>query len=605
METERSLSQSMDNAKKHYSSLFSLPSIKRSLISIIAICAVGVSLTTYALYPGINSILLGILLLIIAVATDFLVSKVLLRDDPIFVLRRTSAMSFYCWLIWLAFLSLGTALGYFFGTMIWLKLALIGYAAVLTLRIIVLTATSSVSKAHQMLSAMLQPILSSLAFLVFWISTLPSSNISPMIYLYIILAPIISYAAVTMLLHSIDRLGKATYGLPALNLFKSFILNWVSDANEPLEKQLEALGQDANIEVKLLKFDAVKPKAAIVMPMVHPGPFKNIGSSLLPSMMKHDYEKQYDCSACTPLGILGHELDLASQIQNRKIVKEVIDKANFQSHQSTASPFVRATSGCAIASCQLFGDTAFISFSMAPQTTEDLPQELGHIITDEVKRNGLKHAVLVNAHNALAEDSADMNEHLEELKQAAFGCLQKATTQPTASFKVGAATIYPKNFTQKQGMGTGGITAIVIEVNKQKTAYITIDGNNMIPKLREKILGTLASLGFDESEVFTTDTHAVSALVTGKRGYHPIGEAIDQDLLISYIGEAAKQALMNIEESSAGFLQFVVPQVRVIGEDRLQSISTLVDKAIVKAKKVAPPIFGTEGLIFILLLLLF
>jgi putative membrane protein len=322
-------------------------------------------------------------------------------------------------------------------------------------------------------------------------------------------------------------------------------------------------------------------------------------------MMKHDYEKEYQCSACTPLGILGHELDLASQIQNRKIIKEVLEKANFQSLQSTASPFVRVTSGCAIASCQIFGDTAFISFSLAPQTTEDLPQELGHMVTDEIKKYGLKHAVLVNAHNALDEDSVDMNEHLEELKQAAFGCLQKATKLPTALFKVGAATIYPKNFTQKQGMGTGGITAVVIEVNKQKTAYITIDGNNIIPKLREKILGSLASLGFDESEVFTTDTHAVSALVTGKRGYHPIGEAIDQDQLINYIGQAAKEAIVNLEESSAGFLQFVVPQVRVIGEDRLQSISTLVDKAIVKAKKVAAPIFGTEGLIFILLLLLF
>ena len=37
-------------------------------------------------------------------------------------------------------------------------------------------------------------------------------------------------------------------------------------------------------------------------------------------------------------------------------------------------------------------------------------------------------------------------------------------------------------------MGTGGITAIVVEVEKQKTAYVIIDGNNMIPNLREKIL---------------------------------------------------------------------------------------------------------------------
>ena len=64
-------------------------------------------------------------------------------------------------------------------------------------------------------------------------------------------------------------------------------------------------------------------------------------------------------------------------------------------------------------------------------------------------------------------------------------------------------------------MGTGGITAIVVQVDKQKTAYVVIDGNNMISGLREKILAALTSVGFDESEVFTTDTHAVSALSLG------------------------------------------------------------------------------------------
>ena len=91
-------------------------------------------------------------------------------------------------------------------------------------------------------------------------------------------------------------------------LFRAFILNWVTDANTPLEKYLEEMGEDADIEVSILKFDSSKPKAAVIVPRVHPGPFKNIGSSLLPSLLKHGFEKEYGCDACTPLGILGHEL---------------------------------------------------------------------------------------------------------------------------------------------------------------------------------------------------------------------------------------------------------------------------------------------------------
>ena len=170
---------------------------------------------------------------------------------------------------------------------------------------------------------------------------------------------------------------------------------------------------------------------------------------------------------------------------------------------------------------------------------------------------------------------------------------------------MGSATVFPTEFSLKAGMGPGGITAIVVQVENQKTAYIVIDGNNMIPGLREKILEALATQGFDASEVFTTDTHAVTASITGRRGYHPVGEALDQTVLIQYIEEAAKKAEANLETCKAGCRTLIVPKVRVIGEERLKSVTTLVDKAIVKAKQIVFPIFGLEGLLLILLLLLF
>jgi putative membrane protein len=212
--------------------------------------------------------------------------------------------------------------------------------------------------------------------------------------------------------------------------------------------------------------------------------------------------------------------------------------------------------------------------------------------------------VVVNAHNCLT-DVMDTAEHLDELQKAAAVCLQKAVAQPAKPFKVGSATVYPTEFSVKAGMAAGGITAIAVEVENQKTAYVVIDGNNMVPGLREKILGSLAGLGFDAGEVFTTDTHAVTASITGRRGYHPVGEVMDHALLIKYIGEAAKKAEANLETCRVGCRTFVVPHVRVIGEERLKSVTTLVDKAIVKAKHIVFPIFGVEALLLLLLLLLF
>ena len=603
-EPDHSLSHSMDSAKKHYSSLFLLPSYKHSLFYGALICLIGVSLAAYSttLTQILNVSVLGITVFVISILSDALVSKVVLKNDPIFNARRTSGMTFYCWLIWIGFIGLGVLLTYIFGSwLLWVKLTLLGFGAVSTLRILVLSATSNGSNWRQITSALLQPILCIVMFSLFWLNH--SATINQQVLIFIVFAPIIGYAAVYLLLHTIDRLGQDTYGLPSMPLFKAFLLNWVTDANAPLETYLEEMGENADIEVSLLKFDASKPKAAVIVPLVHPGPFKNIGSSLLPSLLKHAYESHYGCSACTPLGILGHELDLASQAQNQKIVAKVISSAIFDANSDIASPFVKIIEGTATASCQIFGDTLFLAFSLAPKTTEDLPQELRRMVSEEAKRYGFEHVIVVNAHNCLGAVD-DTNEHVDELKRAAFKCMLKAIGKPKKAFSVGSASVFPSDFTLKQGMGTGGITAIVVEVEGQKTVYIVIDGNNMVPFLREKILEFISLLGFDDCEVFTTDTHAVSALVTSTRGYCPIGEAISHDALMVYIEKAAKKAASNLEAAKAGCIQFTVPSVIVIGEERLKSITLLIDKAIQKAKHIIVPIFGMEGIILISLLLL-
>jgi putative membrane protein len=302
-----------------------------------------------------------------------------------------------------------------------------------------------------------------------------------------------------------------------------------------------------------------------------------------------------------PLGILGHELDLASQKQNHRIIDQVIASARLEAVDDKASPFVRVTKGFVSASCQIFGNTAFLSFTLAPKTTEDLPQALCGIVREEAGKLGLGLAIVVNAHNSIT-DKTELDVPLNELREVAVECLKKAASLPLSSFAVGAATVYPADFTLKDGMGKGGITAIAVNTSQQKTAYIVIDGNNMISGLREKILSALTASGFDESEVFTTDTHAVSAVVLGRRGYHPVGEAMNQELLLRHIKEAASKALAKLEACKSVSLSLTVPNVRVIGKTRIHSLSTMVDLALQRAKQIIVPIFAFEGLLLILFL---
>lgn len=599
---EGSLNQSINKAQRHYSSLFFLPSLKIALISIALLCfLIGVffSVLFQSLTGLMAGLLLGVTLFTMNLFSDVTLSLIL--DDPIFELRRTSILSFVSWLIWFGLIALGVILDGAFGSFWWVKLCLFGFSIVLTFRTVVLFATLSASTLKQLTAVLLQPISCVMPFVAYWLAL----DIAPPFFLpYLIISPFIAIGFGYLFLHLLDDVGKKAYGISALPLFRAFMLNWVTAKNGPLEVFLEKMGEDADVEVSLLKFVSQNSVAAFIVPLVHPGPFKNIGSSILPSLLKHAYEKRYGGNVCVPLGLLGHERNAASQIQNQKIINTTLDAATFMATIDTATPIVRFSEGFVTASCQIFGKTAFLSFTLAPKTTEDLPQELGRIVNEEAKKLGLENSILINAHNSIT-GANEVEASIDVLATVASKCLQKALSQPLYPFEVGAATIYPRGFTLKDGMGEGGITSIVVKVGEQKTAYVIIDGNNMISGLREKILSELELIGFDASEVFTTDTHAVSALVKGQRGYHPVGEAINHDILIAFIKEVAQVALTRLELCRAGFLRTVVPKVRVMGERSLEPLTFLVDESIRKAKRIVAPVFALEGLILLLFLLLF
>lgn len=143
---------------------------------------------------------------------------------------------------------------------------------------------------------------------------------------------------------------------------------------------------------------------------------------------------------------------------------------------------------------------------------------------------------------------------------------------------------------------------MVVRVDSQTCAYITIDGNNMISGLREKILNALSKSGVDAGEVLTTDTHAVNAIVMTARGYYPLGEAISEEALIKHITLAVEEALKNMKTGATAWRVGTVPKVNVIGEKQIEELSLLADKALQRAKRTAIPLFAVAGVLLIALL---
>ena len=595
--TEDSTDKYIDKVVKRYSKLFGLPSQRKLAIYLGLLCLHGGILSILPLNLSLETIAIGLgfggIFLVLTLLSDFFISHTTMKRDIIFNLRRCSALSFFSSLLWFGVLLLGGLIsGLLAVPELWIRFFFLGFSGALILRLLVFSVTSFTGFGGTLFSSFLQPTLI-LFSLTFMNSTI---GYTPELRLLFFASISVSASIVTVLIfkYFMDREGTGSLGIASSVLFKAFLANWTEDLKAPLETFFERLGTVEDIKVSFLTFRSKeKLKAAIVVPAIHPGPFKNLGSSLLPSMIQKAIQDKYNCVVSAPHGLVGHELDVASEAQNQRVVDNILGFVGSSSSYSKATPMVSTKSGDAKASCQIIGNCAFLTLTTAPKTMEDLPPELEAFISGEAEKRGFS-ALAIDAHNSM-DGKFDLENAVSSFSLVSINCLEKALKSKTSSFKVGASTIVPKDFTVQQGMGSGGITVIVIEVESRKVAYVTIDGNNMISGLREKILSKLTELGIDDAEVLTTDTHSVCGMIRSARGYNLVGEAIDQQKLIDYIKETTILALDDIEPATSSYHTNVIPRVKVIGEKQIAELTILADKTTETVKRVAAILFPTTA----------
>ena len=596
----------MDKAVSRYSSLFTLPSHKRIITFTATQCLITGAATVLPLDPSPYGLLLGLSLgitfFIATVFSDHLTDNILLSKDLILDLRRCSFLSLASNVILLVLTLIATLVSGLFGDPnLWHKLASLGVFAALALRFLVFYSVSFVTTLRVFLSAIVQPSLFLILLLIVRMQSygLPSYSI-----LYFSSAILAAFLGVYLFAAAVNSVGTKKIGIPSMEMFKAFIANWTEDLEGPLEAVLEQLSEEREVSISMIAFRTEeRMKAAIVVPCIHPGPFKNIGSSSIPSTIQEALEKKLGCVVCVPHGVSGHELDLASQSQNEKVLNRVLETSEFNLFNPYATPFLDPAEDNAKVGCQVFGDCALLTLTLAPETMEDLPFELNSMIAEEAAKAGFAGVAAVDAHNSI-QGPFDPEKAIDPLKKAAFTALKEASNLNQSHFEIGAAKASPSDLGLEEGMGPGGIVVVIVQVGDQRTAYVTIDGNNMVSGLREKILSCLQKLGIDSGEILTTDTHVVNAVVMGDRGYHPIGEKIDHNRLIRYIKTASSEALGNLEPAEASWRQEDIQGVKTIGERRISDLSLLVDEAANKAKKTAWLVFPATGILLTVLLML-
>ena len=394
----------IDRAVDRYSSLFTLPTYRGIILFSCALCTLTAVVAVLPIDSSLHGLFVGLCLAVLLFAGtllgDYLTSNTLLKGDPVLNLRRCSFLSLVSNVILLVFGSVAVLTNIPFrvpGS--WSRMTALGVFGALSLRFLVLYSVSLASSLRIFLAALLQPAL----FLV------PQSLIrlsyfgfqdSPLTYST--LAALVALLGVHLLTAFVNAVGVKETGIPSIRMFKAFLANWTEDLEKPLEEILEQLSEEHVIKVSMLAFKTGgKPEAVIVVPILHPGPFKNVGSSSIPSLIQNALEEKLGCVVSVPHGVSGHELDLASQAQNQKVLDRIVGAPESNISHPLATKFLQLKEGDATVGCQIFGDRALLTLTLAPRTMEDLPPELNETVVHEAKKRGLASAAVIDAHNSI------------------------------------------------------------------------------------------------------------------------------------------------------------------------------------------------------------
>ncbi|MBL7079123.1 DUF2070 family protein [Candidatus Bathyarchaeota archaeon] len=368
-------------------------------------------------------------------------------------------------------------------------------------------------------------------------------------------------------------------GIKLLPLFRAFILSWAEGMSRPLEEEISNLGleRDLSVDTLILRGEGGEPIGAFIVPYIHPGPFGNVGSSALPEVLARSTGNYLGCEAMVAHGVSTHRLDLTRSDDNTLIAEQVLGSIPRSPVVKESSPLVWVERGGVGATCQVIGDVALITITLAPLSYDDLPERILSGIQEAASRMGLR-AIVVDCHSSidLVKGLDDYDE--TRIIDAAREALERADASPRWRFEAAVARLVPWEWGLDEGMGPMGFSVLAMRVEGGGAyARVVVDGNNMVTGLRERLIGALEDLGFEGAEVMTSDIHTVNGIGATRAGYSPVGERMEWGRIVEYIVDAAEEAASNLQPAGVLAYRTVVPGLTVLGEGGLDTLRRVLE----------------------------
>lgn len=319
-----------------------------------------------------------------------------------------------------------------------------------------------------------------------------------------------------------------------------------------LEKFFNAIAHEENVRVRALIFKRDDgSKIALIVPEVHFGPFRYLGSSALPYQIERKLPPEFKAFVLHGAG--SHERNASHSLEAERLAAVIVDALHRRvTCRSDVYNPMRVSDGVREALVIPTSQLVFIAISNPVTGGDDLPYEVQREADAIASTYGYVGAAVVDCHNLEGRPETNHRKFVPLLRSAL-----SRSSRVCQRLAVGYGEAYAPLV---RGLCNSKVKALVIECNSERYALIYLYGNNAKLGVRTSIRRLLMDRGFSDVEVVTADDHTCSG-TTFDAPYYAVEPS---PLLFKACIHAVERALTDLRKSVCCHLDISV-RVKLVG----------------------------------------
>ena len=375
------------------------------------------------------------------------------------------------------------------------------------------------------------------------------------------------------------------------SILQAFLSAWTENKVKDIEKILVSKSIETSVFTRILRFKDDGKEINLILPEIHPGPFKSIGGSNL----SHRLWKYFNYKAIVFHTPSDHSVNIPSYEEVLKYLKSLSIYDIIQNGNTCSLP-LKTRNGDVTCTGIAFGDIPLIMLSNSPSGMDDIPEVLQVDLERYSKSIGFKQILMVDSHNAMGRklNEIEYNKMLDTAKK----CLEKLQNSLQTNFKVSIANsreIF--NNLNYIDVGKAGLSIFLIEILNRRYVLGWTDSNNMKNGLREHIISKLEQKGVYVLDICTSDTHENSGFRTSE-GYYPLGEVTSFEEITNIFIQLLSVAENNLIDAKYQIIE-TKSVVKVMGRNQFTDYS----KALNKSMNLTKVFLGVTFIVIVLMLI--